>query len=189
MYRVFRHVSYEACIEVSGPGGLSGYAGREEMALGATYVTVRASLGWAADAEETMDEILEVGDVCAGGPGYEAERWFAGGTAGCERVVGCPGRGHSLSSSLNVVSVGTPMRPSSSELSSSSGAKRRTDLWPVLEEDATLDAEGLVSGALTGDVGLDMVGGGGGVSASKCEWREIGDVLRAQPAMSDRRLD
>lgn len=67
------------------------------------------------------------------------------------------------------------MRPSSSELSSSSGAKRRTDLWPVLEEDATLDAEGLVSGALAGDVGLDMVGGG---SASKCEWREIGDVLR-----------
>lgn len=37
-----------------------------------------------------------------------------------------------------------------------------------------LDAEGLVSGALAGDVGLDMVGG----SASKCEWREIGDVLR-----------
>lgn len=87
MYRVLRHVSYEACIEVSGPGGLSGYAGREEMALGATYVTVRASLGWAADAEETMDEILEVGDVCAGGPGYEAERWFAGGTALCERAA------------------------------------------------------------------------------------------------------
>lgn len=87
MYSVLRHVSYEACIEASGPGGLSGYAGREEMALGATYVTVRASLGWAADAEETMDEILEVGDVCAGGPGYEAERWFAGGTAGCERAV------------------------------------------------------------------------------------------------------
>lgn len=66
------------------------------------------------------------------------------------------------------------MRRSSSELSSSSGAKRRTDLWPVLEEDAALDAEGLVSGAWAGDVGLDMGGG----SASKCEWREIADVLR-----------
>lgn len=67
------------------------------------------------------------------------------------------------------------MRRSSSELSSSSGAKRRTDLWPVLEEDAALDAEGLVSGAWAGDVGLDMGGGG---SASKCGWREIADVLR-----------
>lgn len=39
------------------------------MALGATYVIERASFGWAADADETMDEILEVGEVCAGGPG------------------------------------------------------------------------------------------------------------------------
>lgn len=66
---------------------------------------------------------------------------------------------YSLSSSLNVVSAGTPMRPpSSSELSSSSGAKRRTDLRPVFEdEDATLDAEdGPVSEGFVGEVGLDM---------------------------------
>lgn len=68
VYRVFRHVSYEAC-KVSDPAGLRGYAGREETALGATYVIERASFGWAAEADETMVEILEVGEVCAGGPG------------------------------------------------------------------------------------------------------------------------
>lgn len=71
---------------------------------------------------------------------------------------------YSLSSSLNVVSAGTPMRPpSSSELSSSSGAKRRTDLRPVFEdEDATLDAEdGPVSEGFVGELGLDMARWGG----------------------------
>lgn len=93
---------------------------------------------------------------------------------------------HSLSSSLNGVSAGTPMRPSSSELSSSSGAKRRTDLWPpVLEEDATLDVEGLVSGALAGDVGLDMVGVRVRVSVSG-ERSEM--CSGTQPAISDREI-
>lgn len=78
------------------------------------------------------------------------------------------------------------MRRSSSELSSSSGAKRRTDLWPVLEEDAALDAEGLVSGgAWAGDVGLDM-GGGVRVSVSGERYRRCAQGL---PAISDRRLD
>lgn len=67
---------------------------------------------------------------------------------------------YSPSSSLNVVSAGTPMRPSSSELSSSSGAKRRTDLRPVLEEDAMAGGGGPASGGSVGDVGLDMADGG-----------------------------